>query len=74
MLSRDFLNISNGKRTTITNTYILSVRSNKQSIAGLDLEHLHNTLGIPKERIGVEMCSWIKPQIELLFSVNFALG
>ena len=35
---------------------------------------LHNALRIPKDGIGVKICSWVKPEIELLFSVAFSLA
>ena len=37
-------------------------------------ESLHNALRIPKDRIGMKICSWVKPEIELLLSVAFALA
>lgn len=36
--------------------------------------YLHNALRIPKNGIGVEICCWIEPEIELLLSVAFALA
>ena len=36
--------------------------------------YLHDALGVPKDRIGVEICSWVKPEIELLLSVALALA
>jgi hypothetical protein len=35
---------------------------------------IHNALGIPKNGIGVKICSWVKPEIELLLSVALALA
>lgn len=35
--------------------------------------NIHSVLGIPENRVSVEISSWVKPQIELLLSVSFAL-
>ena len=35
---------------------------------------LHDPLGIPYDRIGVEIFCWIKPEVELLLSVSLPLG
>jgi len=35
---------------------------------------LHNPLGVPRDRVSVEISSGVKPQIELLFPVPFALA
>ena len=40
----------------------------------MDYGHLHYTLRIPKNRVGVKFRSWVKPQKELLLSVAFALS
>ena len=37
-------------------------------------ESLHNALRIPKDGIGMKICSWVKPEIELLLSVAFSLA
>lgn len=35
---------------------------------------LHDKLRIPQDGIGVEICSWVKPQVKLLLSIAFALA
>jgi len=35
---------------------------------------LHDDLWIPKNRVGVEIRRGVKPKVELLLSVSFALG
>jgi hypothetical protein len=35
---------------------------------------LHNALGIPQDRVGVEISSGIEPEVELLLSVALALA
>jgi hypothetical protein len=35
---------------------------------------LHDSLWVPKDGIGVEISSWIKPEIKLLLLVAFALA
>lgn len=39
-----------------------------------EIEDLHNPVRVPNDRISVEISSWVKPKIELLFSVSFALA
>ncbi|KAF1867148.1 hypothetical protein Lal_00049577 [Lupinus albus] len=34
----------------------------------------YNVLRIPENRVSVKICSWVKPEIELLFPVTFALA
>ena len=36
--------------------------------------NLHNVLGIPEDRVGVEIGSRVEPEMELLLSVAFALA
>ena len=36
--------------------------------------YLHNVLGIPEDRVGVEIGSGVEPEMELLLSVAFALA
>lgn len=43
-------------------------------IWSLALEDLHNALGIPDDWIGVEISSWVEPEIELLLSVALSLA
>lgn len=38
------------------------------------VQHLHNMLGIPKDRVGVKISSWVEPEVELLLFVAFALA
>lgn len=40
----------------------------------MEVQNLHDALGIPKNGIGVKICSWDKPEVELLLSVSFALA
>jgi len=35
--------------------------------------YLHNVLGLPDDRVSVEVLGWVEPKVELLFSVSFAL-
>lgn len=45
----------------------------KHSAKWMD-EDLHNPLGVPNDRVSVEISSRVKPEIELLFPVSFALA
>ena len=38
------------------------------------LVNLHYPLRVPKDGIGVEIGSWIKPKPELLLSTTFSIG
>lgn len=51
------------------------IRSKKETKRKSELNQcLHNPLGVPKNGIGVEICSGIEPEIELLLFVAFALA
>ena len=37
------------------------------------MKTLHDVLGVPYDRIGVKIFCWVKPEVELLFSIAFPL-
>lgn len=37
-------------------------------------KYLHDAFGIPKNGIGMKICSWIKPKKELLLSLSLSLA